>query len=124
MKSKRSRKKSLQKAYDAEKNASVRIRILLVIYVWTGGTNVSEAARRLKMSRARGPERAKRYGEGGLAGLRDPPGSGRPPKARPGIMGWFGEWPGTPRAGRWRERASASSRTPASTTACRASARS
>ena len=72
MKSIRSRKKSLQKAYDTEKNASVRIRILFVIYVWIDGMKPSEAARRLKMSRAWGPKWAKRYREGGLAGLQEP----------------------------------------------------
>ena len=113
MKSTRSRKKSLQKACKAEKNANVRIRILFVIYVWIDGMKPSEAARRLKMSRAWGSKWTKRYREGGLAGLRDLPRSGRPPKARPGIMEWFGEWPGTPRARRLRERTSASSRTPA-----------
>ncbi len=113
MKSIRSRKKSLQKAHDAEKNATVCKRILPVTCVRTDGLNSSEAARRPKTYRARGSKLAKRYREGSLAGLRDPPRSGRPPKARPGIMEWFGEWPGTPRARRLRERASASSRTPA-----------
>ena len=86
MKSIRSRKKSLQKACKAEKNANVRIRILFVIYVWIDGMKPSEAARRLKMSRAWGSKWTKRYREGGLAGLRDLPRSGRPPKVHPGIM--------------------------------------
>ena len=75
MKSIRSRKKSLQKAYNAEEKASVRIRILLVMYVWTDGMKPSEAAGRLKMSRAWGPKWTKRYREGGL------PGSGTCPEA-------------------------------------------
>ena len=124
MKSKRSRKKTLQKAHNAEKNAKVSRRIQLVMFILIDGMNASEAARQLKMSRAWGSKWTKRYREGGLAGLQDLPRSGRPPKVHPGIMEWFGEWPKTPCAGRWRGCASASSRTPASTTACRTSARS
>ena len=83
MKSIRSRKKSLQKAYKAEKKASVRIRTLFVICVWTDGLNPSEAARRLKMSRAWGSKWAKRYGERGLAGSGTrPEAAGRPRRVR------------------------------------------
>ena len=86
MKSKRSRKKTFQKAHNAEKNAKVSRRIQLVMFILIDGMNASEAARQLKMSRPWGSKWTKRYREGGLAGLQDLPRSGRPPKARPGIM--------------------------------------
>ena len=87
MKSIRSRKKSLQKAYKAEKKASVRIRILFVMYVWTDGLNPSEAARRLKMFRAWGPKWAKRYGERGPGRA---PGPARKRQAARGASGHNG----------------------------------
>lgn len=83
MKSTISRNKSLQMTYDTEKNARVCRRILLVMYIWTDGIDASEAARRLKISRAWSPRWARLYRERGLAGLQDLPRSGRPPAIHP-----------------------------------------
>ena len=83
MKSIRSRKQSLQKAYKAEKNAKVSRRIQLVMFILIDGMNASEAARQLKMSRSWGPKWARRSGERGWPGSRTcPEAAGRPRRIR------------------------------------------
>ena len=72
----KSEKQTLTVAYENEDDADVSRRILLVTYVWIDGMNASEAARRLKTSRAWSPKWAKRYRERGAW-----PGSGTCPEA-------------------------------------------
>lgn len=78
--------KSPQEAYKDEEMASVCRSIQLAMSVLIDEINAPESARQLNMSRSRGAKWAKRYGEVGLARIRDRARSGKPPKAHPGIM--------------------------------------
>ena len=96
MKSIRYRKKSIQRACDAEKNADVCRRILLAIYVWTDGPErVGSGKAAPKTFRARDAKRAKRHGERARLGSGTrPEAAGRPRRVRAQLRR-FGEWPKT-----------------------------
>lgn len=77
---------ALDKAYNYERDADVKERILLVRRVLTDKQHIESVALELHKSRAWAYKWFKRYIDRGLEGLKDKPRSGRPPLVRHDLM--------------------------------------
>ena len=77
---------ALDKAYNYERDADVKERILLVRRVLTDKQHIESVAQELHKSRAWAYKWFKRYIDRGLEGLKDKPRSGRPPLVRHDLM--------------------------------------
>ena len=87
MKSKRSRKKTFQKAHNAEKNAKVSRRIQLVMFILIDGNERVGSSKAAEDVQTLGLQVDKALqGRGPGRGSKTCPRSGRPPKVHPGIM--------------------------------------
>ena len=76
----------LDKAYNDERDADVKERILLVRRVITDKQHIESAAQELHKSRAWAYKWYKRYNDKGLEGLKDKSRSGRPPLVEHNLM--------------------------------------
>ena len=70
----------LEEAYEREKDADVRLRILLVMRVLLDGVKAIQASKELHRVRSWATKWLRRFEEGGLEGLRTKWSNGRPPK--------------------------------------------
>lgn len=70
----------LEDAYEREKDADVRLRILLVMRVLLDGVMAIQASQELHRVRSWATKWLRRFEEGGLEGLRTKWSDGRPPK--------------------------------------------
>lgn len=77
---------ALDKAYNYERDADVKERILLVRRVLTDKQHIESVAQELHKSRAWAYKWFKRYIDRGLEGLKDKPRSGRPPLVKHDLM--------------------------------------
>ena len=77
---------SLDKAYNYERDADVKERILLVRRVISDKQHIETVAQDLHKSRAWAYKWFKRYTDKGLEGLKDKPRSGRPPLVNKNLM--------------------------------------
>lgn len=77
---------ALDKAYNDERDADVKERILLVRRVITDKQHIESVAQELHKSRAWAYKWYKRYNDKGLDGLKDKPRSGRPPLVEHDLM--------------------------------------
>ena len=77
---------ALDKAYNDERDADVKERILLVRRVITDKQHIESVAQELHKSRAWAYKWYKRYNDKGLEGLKDKPRSGRPPLVEHDLM--------------------------------------
>ena len=77
---------ALDKAYNYERDADVKERILLVRRVLTDKQHIESVVQELRKSRAWAYKGYKRYADKGLDGLKDKPRSGRPPLAERDSM--------------------------------------
>ena len=80
-------KQLLESAYDREKDATVKARILLVLRVLVDGVWEAEAARELHMTRSWASKWVKRFEAESLEGLKTRKRSGRPPKSSSLVEG-------------------------------------
>ena len=77
---------ALDKAYNYERDADVKERILLVRRVLIDKQHIESVAQELHKSRAWAYKWYKRYIDEGLDGLKDKPRSGRPPLVKHDLM--------------------------------------
>lgn len=80
------RTSKLDVAYNREKDADVKERILLIRRIVEDKKHIEDVAKELHRSRAWAYKWYKRYNEDGLDGLKDKERSGRPPDVPKGVM--------------------------------------
>ncbi len=79
-------REALQRAYSEERDADVKLRMLLILKVKYDGLGQNQAARELRAQSSWAVTWVRRFGEEGIDGLMTRERSGRPPKVEQHVM--------------------------------------